>query len=206
MTYMTPNDWQRACRTLARRDRVMAGLIKNFDGYLHSTSSAFEVLCRAIVGQQISVQAADHIWQRLTNKLSEITPTNVAARRRDVLRRCGLSASKVEYLKNVAVFFQEEAASPEYWLQPPEVIRTRLLTIKGVGLWTYEMFAIFFLRLPDIFPLGDLGLLNAISRLYNDGGTLTPEEALELGKNWTPWRTVATWYLWRSIDGDPVAY
>ncbi len=201
-----PDYWRKACQTLAQSDPIMAALIARFNGSLCSDSSAFEVLSRAVVGQQISVKAADKIWQRLSDKLPEITPAAVARRRRDVLKRCGLSASKTEYLKNIAAFFVDEGIEQRYWRQDPETIRARLTSIKGVGHWTYEMFAIFFLRQPDIFPIGDLGLINAIKRQYKDGASLTMDEIVALGERWAPWRTVATWYLWRSIDGDPVAY
>ena len=202
----SPDYWQQACRTLSKRDKVMALLIRRFKGGLSGRGNAFETLCRAIVGQQISVKAADSVWQNLERKLVKVAPQTVAERRRDVLGRCGLSASKVNYLKNLAEFFLEEPVNRHYWRQDAVVIRDRLISVKGIGNWTYEMFAIFYLQHPDIFPINDLGLLNAISRLYNNGTSLTADELNELGALWSPWRTVATWYLWRSIDPDPIIY
>ena len=202
----SPNYWQHACHALSQQDAVMATLIQQFQGKLYSNSSAFEVLCRSIVGQQISLKAADSIWQRLEAKLPEISPQAVAKKRRDAMSRCGLSANKVNYLKNIAAFFLNENVTDDYWQQNADFIRERLISIKGIGNWTYEMFAIFYLQDPDILPVKDLALLNAIHKLYNAGEPMSIDEVTALGETWAPWRTVATWYLWRSIDADPVVY
>ena len=149
-----PDYWSKACQALATSDPIMARLIERFDGTLQSDSSAFEVLCRAIVGQQISVKAADSIWQRLTDRLTEITPATITRRRRDTLQRCGLSARKAEYLKNLAAFFKNEGVDQRYWRQDAEIICERLQSVKGIGRWTYEMFAIFFSARTGYFSGG----------------------------------------------------
>ncbi len=203
----SPPYWQTACAELAACDPMMADLITTFKRpLLSSKSSAFEILCRAIVGQQISVKAADSVWSRLKEKLGEITPRSVVHRRYDTLCRCGLSRGKANYLRATAQFFIDRDIRPPYWKQDFTILRQELLSIKGVGIWTFEMFAIFYLRHPDILPLSDLGLINAVSRLYNKGVTLERSDVVKIGERWTPWRTVATWYLWRSIDPSPIVY
>ena len=202
-----PAYWRRACRELSRRDEVMARLIRSFRGdCLTGGDNAYETLCRAIVGQQISVAAADGVWSKLVQRLGRIRPQAVASCRRDVLSRCGLSRNKVVYLKNTADFFLSRRRTKAYWQGDLEQVRSDLLAIKGVGVWTFEMFAIFYLKHPDIFPVSDLGLVNAVSNLYNDGEQLEQEALFDLGAGWSPWRTVATWYLWRSMDPQPVVY
>lgn len=199
--------WPSACAHLRACDPVMAQLIDQFASRpFVSRSSAFVVLCRAIVGQQISVKAADAIWSRLTKTLQPLTPETMKKCRKDRLGRCGLSQSKVHYLKNVADFFMTQRIGSAYWKQDYPAVRESLLAIKGVGEWTFEMFAIFYLNYPDVLPLTDLGLVNAVSRLYHQGGKLSREEVIKISMPWMPWRTVATWYLWRSIDAEIIVY
>ena len=205
-----PGYWQRACRELSACDPIMANLIGRFkQSYLRGGKDAFTVLCRAVVGQQISVQAADSIWQRLETHFGTPQPQPPAIYRCHfkTLRRCGLSAQKGHYLKNIAHFFILQKITHRYWHRHTfEELQNTLLAIKGVGHWTFQMFAIFYLKYPDVLPLGDLGLLNAIYKEYNHGKKLTPKNLHKLAIRWKPWRTVATWYLWRSIDPHPVVY
>lgn len=200
--------WQRACEELSSRDAVLSRLISKYGHErLRRRSDAFVALSRAIIGQQISVRAADSVWHKLEARLTEVTPLTVSRRRRQTLCHCGLSKQKAVYLKAVAVFFIEEDVTVHYWRRHSyEVLRERLLAVPGIGPWTFEMFAIFYLHYPDVFPLTDLGLIKAINRLYNHGRPTSRARLLALGKQWSPWCTVATWYLWRSIDGEAVVY
>ncbi len=201
-----PDYWQKACRVLSRRDPRMGELIRRFPGSrLRGRGDAFETLCRAIIGQQISLKAADSIRSKLERRIGRLTPDNVNRRRHATLRQCGLSGNKARFLKSAADFFIAERVNGGYWKRHDfDVIHRRLMEVKGVGEWTFQMFAIFYLKHPDVYPVGDLGLVNAVRKLY--GSDLEREQILVLGESWSPWRTVATWYLWRSIDPEPVVY
>ena len=203
-----PKYWRRACAELSAKDPVMANLIGRFKrSYLSGGRDAFTTLCRAVVGQQISLQAADNIWQRLEAHFGTMKPTAIHYCHFKTLRQCGLSAQKAQYLKNIAHFFVHQKITPAYWHRHEfEELQNTLLAIKGIGYWTFEMFAIFYLKYPDILPLGDLGLLNAIYKAYNHGKKLPTKRLAKITKRWQPWCTVATWYLWRSIDPEPVVY
>ena len=200
--------WQRACEELSARDSVLAQLISTHrDERLRRRSDAFVTLCRAIIGQQISVRAAASVWNQLQLQLTQITPVTVSRRRQQTLCRCGLSQQKARYLKAIAAFFIEENITASYWRRhSAELIRQRLLAIPGIGPWTFEMFAIFYLHYPNVFPLTDLGLISAINQAYSRGRPMSRTRLLALKKRWSPWCTVATWYLWRSIDGEAVVY
>lgn len=198
-----PDYWARACKSLAARDKVMAHLIRRYRGsYLHGNGDAFTTLCRAVVGQQISLQAADAIWEKLSAKCAPLEPRTLCRKRSSTLLACGVSQQKAACLKEISRFFMRQNITAQYWqsLGHAEVFEA-LTAIKGVGKWTFEMFAIFYLRHPDIFPAGDLGLIKAIERAYGKNRKLET-----IAAKWTPWRTVATWYLWRSIDPEPVVY
>lgn len=203
-----PTYWRKACTELARNDSKMADLIVQFhDSYLEGGRDAFTTLCRAIVGQQISLSAADSIWDRLSAHFGKMKPLVIHRCRIQTLRNCGLSLQKAGYLKNIARFFIDQRITSAYWRRHQfEELQTQMLNIKGVGHWTFQMFAIFYLKHPDILPLGDLGLLNAIYCHYNHGVELSPKRLQMITNQWVPWRTVATWYLWRSIDPEAVVY
>lgn len=205
-----PPYWSRACRELAACDEVMARLIGRYKGsYPQGKSDAFTTLCRAIVGQQISLQAADSIWQKLTDRCTPMTPYTLHRKRATTLTACGLSKQKAACVKDVAKFFIRENITPRsrYWhkMEHSDVFAV-LTEIKGVGKWTFEMFAIFYLQSPNILPLTDLGLIKAVAKQYGYGELPTRDEIEEIACGWEPWRTVATWYLWRSIDTDLVLY
>ncbi len=203
-----PAYWPRACAELSRRDPVMARLVSDFSGScLRGGGDAFATLCRAVVGQQISLQAADSVWRKLLAHFGALAPRKLHRCHFETLRRCGLSQRKAQYLKNIARFFVDGRITPRYWRQRPlDEVREALLAITGVGRWTFEMFAIFYLKHPDVVPLGDLGLVNAMERQYNGGRKLGDKRVAAIAARWAPWRTVATWYLWRSIDPKPVVY
>ena len=186
----------------------MARLIQEYDGcYLRGGGDPFATLCRAVVGQQISLQAADSVWGRLLAHFGAVTARRLHRCHRKTLHRCGLSRQKAAYLKNVARFFVRERVTRRYFQTHEfDQMRDALRTIPGIGAWTFEMFAIFYLQHPDVLPLGDLGLVQALERQYARGRPLGERRRAAITANWRPWRTVATWYLWRSIDPKPVVY
>jgi DNA-3-methyladenine glycosylase II len=175
--------------------------------HLLSRGDPFQTLARSIVGQQISVKAAQSVWDRFAAAAREVRPERVARMRESTLRAAGLSTRKAEYLQDLARRFLSGEVDPARWPdRPDEEVIAELVQVRGIGRWTAEMFLIFNLLRPDVYPLDDLGLLKAISIHYNDGRPVTKAEASELGERWRPWRTLATWYLWRSLDPLPVDY
>jgi DNA-3-methyladenine glycosylase II len=209
---MTPGYWDDACRHLARRDRVMKKLIPRFgDARLASRGDAFTTLARSIVGQQISVKAAQSVWERFAGAVggasTRLKPAAVLELATPVLREAGLSARKAEYLQDLARHFDDGRVRTSRWLEmEDEAIITELVAIRGIGRWTAEMFLIFHLMRPNVLPLDDLGLLKGISVNYFSGEPVSRAEAREVGDGWAPYRSVATWYIWRSLDPLPVDY
>ena len=199
---MTPDFWEPATAHLARRDKVLRKLIRRFpEADLVSRGDAFQTLARAIVGQQISVKAAQSIWGRFAECVGKVTPENVAAREDTALRACGFSGQKVSYVKDLARRFASGEVKPRRWGRlDDEAIIEELVAVKGIGRWTVEMFLIFHLKRPDVLPVDDLGLRRAMEREYNRGKPLTRDEMRAIGEPWAPYRSVATWYLWRSLD------
>jgi DNA-3-methyladenine glycosylase II len=205
---MKPEYWDRAKRALARRDPVMAAIIRTHPKvFLARRGEAFMTLARAIVGQQISVKAAQSVWDRFAACVGEVTPEGVLARERPVLRACGLSDRKTEYIADLARHFADGAIHLQRWPQmSDEEIIAELVEVRGIGRWTAEMFLIFNLLRPDVFPLDDLGLQKAIRISYYRKRKVSLNAMRRLGEGWRPWRSVATWYLWRSLDPLPVEY
>jgi len=202
-----PEYWQVACKDLSRSDPVMARLICDYsEARLRSRGNAFETLLRAIVGQQISVRAADAVWSRICSA-TPVQPKIIATLPVAKLRACGLSRMKAEYAIDLAAHFAENRIRPRRWARmEDEAIIAELIDVRGIGRWTAEMFLIFHLLRPNIWPVDDFGLLKAISLHYADGEKITRVYAEALGNRWLPWRTVATWYLWRSLDPVTVEY
>ena len=204
--------WDDACRHLVKRDRVMKKLIPRFsDGQLESRGDAFTTLARSIVGQQISVKAAQAVWDRLialtSGPSSKLSPKAVLDLDAPQIRAAGLSARKVEYLCDLAEHFRSGAVSPARWHDmDDEAIIEELVGIRGIGRWTAEMFLIFQLLRPNVLPLDDVGLIKGISVNYFSGEPVSRAEAREVGDAWSPYRSVATWYIWRSLDPMPVSY
>ncbi|HHJ40534.1 MAG: hypothetical protein AXA67_10335 [Methylothermaceae bacteria B42] len=202
-----PSYWPEATDYLSRRDTVMADLIRRYPETLERRGDSFQTLARAIVGQQISIIAADSVWERLEQVAGEVTPDSLMVLPPDQLQSAGLSRSKVNYLRNIAKVYLERAITDEYWQnQPFEQTRKELLAIKGIGPWTVEMFAIFHLHEPDIFSPADIGVQKAIARLYFEGEPVGKTELEAFSHRWCPYRTVALWYLWRHLDPVPVIY
>jgi DNA-3-methyladenine glycosylase II len=202
---MTPEYWSEAKRHLARRDAVMRRLVKSYpDPALASRGDAFQALARSIVGQQISVKAAQSIWKRFADRAGRVTPATVAAIPAEDLRACGFSGQKASYILDLAGRFASGEIKPRRWARmDDEAIIEDLVRVKGIGRWTVEMFLIFHLKRPDVFSVGDLGLLRAMERQYNDGEPLTRDEMREMARPWQPFRTAACWYLWRSLENVP---
>jgi DNA-3-methyladenine glycosylase II len=203
-----PAYWTRATRELGAADPVMGGLIRRYRGLtLASRGDAFQTLARSIIGQQISVKAAQSVWDRFAAAVGAMQPQRVLKLSVDELRGCGLSGQKVNYLRDLSARFAEGAIDASRWhAMDDEALIIELTEVKGIGRWTAEMFLIFHLTRPDVFPLADLGLQKAMQLHYNKGRKLSERRIATLGKLWSPWRSVATWYLWRSLDPVPVEY
>jgi DNA-3-methyladenine glycosylase II len=209
---VTPDYWDDACKHLSKRDRVMRKLIPMFgEARLQSRGDAFTTLARSIVGQQISVKAAQSVWERLVLLVdgppNRVPPAAVLELQGEAIRASGLSARKVEYLRDLAEQFTNGSVNTKAWVaMDDEAIIGQLVNIRGIGRWTAEMFLIFHLMRPDVLPLDDKGLLSGISQSYFSGEPVSRAEAREVGDAWAPYRSVATWYLWRSLDPLPVEY
>src|SRR5689334_2538165 len=205
---MKPDYWDRAKRSLARKDPVMAAIIKRHPKvFMVRRGEAFMTLARAICGQQISVKAAQSVWNRVCDCVGDITPDNVLRRKRPQLRACGLSDRKTEYIADLAQHFVDGKIHEERWPEmDDEAIIAELTDVRGIGRWTAEMFLMFNLLRPDVFPLDDLGLQKGIRVGYFKGRKVSMRTLKRLGETWRPWRTVASWYLWRSLDPLPVEY
>ena len=208
----TPEYWADARKHLSKRDRVMKKLMPKFgEACLQSRGDAFTTLARSIVGQQISVKAAQAVWDRFAaaagGPASHLQPAAVQAMAVPRLREAGLSARKSEYLLDLARHFGGDGVHPGQWQSmDDEAIIAELVAIRGIGRWTAEMFLIFHLMRPNVLPLDDLGLLKGISLNYFSGEPVSRAEAREVGEAWAPFRSVATWYIWRSLDPVPVEY
>ncbi len=203
-----PEYWLRAKRALARRDPVLAQIMRERPRIaLRSRGDPFNTLARSIVGQQISVKAAQSVWNRLAAAVPVVAPDAVASLHLRRLRACGLSARKSEYLRDLARHFVAGRVEVERWSQmDDEAVIAELVEVRGIGRWTAEMLLMFSLLRPNVLPVDDLGLRRAASRHYFDGEEIDADELRALGARWEPWRSVATWYLWRSLEPVPVEY
>jgi DNA-3-methyladenine glycosylase II len=202
----TPEYWAEACRHLTKKDRVMKRLIPQFgDACLQTRGDAFSTLARSIVGQQISVKAAQSVWHKFVALPRKMTPANVLKLKVDDMRAAGLSARKVEYLVDLSIHFDAGTVHVKDWAaMDDEAIIEELVAIRGIGRWTAEMFLIFYLRRPNVLPLDDVGLIAGISKSYFSGEAVSRSDAREVAAAWAPYCSVATWYIWRSLDPLPV--
>ena len=209
---VTPDYWDEACAHLVKRDRVLKKLIPQFgEARLQNRGDAFTTLARSVVGQQISVKAAQSVWDRFVavvgGSSQRLPPAAVVPLPVATLRTAGLSARKSEYLLDLARHFESGAVHVKQWQQmPDDDIIDELVAIRGIGRWTAEMFLIFHLMRPNVLPIDDLGLIKGISLNYFSGEPVSRAEAREVGEAWAPFRSVATWYIWRSLDPLPVEY
>jgi len=183
----------------------MASLIERYEEPpLRSKRRLFETLIHSIVGQQISATAADAIWTRFCDLVGAIEPANILVHPPETLKSVGLSGRKVEYIRGLA---EQDWLTRHPWDdEPDDNVRKLLCALRGVGPWTAEMVLIFSLLRPDILPLGDIGVVRSMERLYANGDALSTEQLNAIGEPWKPFRTVASWYLWRSLDPEPVEY
>ena len=205
---MTPEYWLEACAHLGKRCKVMKKLIKAYpEAQLRTRGDPFQTLARAIVGQQISVKAAQSVWNKTVNVVGRITPKNMLAVTPEDLRSAGNSRQKIAYMQDLAAHFADGRIKPRRWhaMAEDDVIG-ELVEVKGIGRWTAEMFLIFYLMRPNVFPVDDIGLIRAIERHFHGGERLSKAQVMEYAGRWAPWNTVATWYLWRSLDPIPVEY
>lgn len=202
----TPDYWPAAKSYLARRDPVLRKLIRQYpDAVLGERGDAFQTLARSIVGQQISVKAAQSIWARFAACAGTVDAATVAGLEDAAIRACGFSGMKVSYVKDLAARFHSGEIRPRRWVRmDDESIIEELVQVRGIGRWSVEMFLIFHLMRPDVLPVDDVGLRRAMERAYNDGEALTKAQMREIGARWSPYSTAATWYLWRSLD--PVSF
>ena len=203
-----PFFWEKAKKVLISKDKKLGKIISNYPkDFLFSKSDPFYTLARSIVGQQISVKAAQAVWDRLENKAKRIEPNYISKMHFMSLKSCGLSRQKIKYLKSLSSAFLQNTINPEKWKKySDEDIINELVSIKGIGRWTAEMYLIFNLCRPDIFPVDDIGLLRGICKCYNLNYPIKKEAALKMSEKWRPYRSVATWYFWRSLDPIPVEY
>ena len=198
-------NWEVAAKELSRKDPVIMKIIKLYSGdKMQLKNNAFLTLVRSVVGQQISVKAADSVWKKLEELCRDsIEPERIKSFSENELRSAGLSRSKANYIQNIA---KSDILEVNWSNLDDEEAINLLCKIKGIGRWTAEMFLIFHLARPNILPLGDIGLIKAIELNYNNGEKMSKEELEAYGQKWSPWCTVATWYLWRSLDPIPVNY
>jgi DNA-3-methyladenine glycosylase II len=197
-----PPYWAEAKAELMQRDRIMNKLIPQFgDMHLRGHPDPFTTLARSIVGQQVTVKAAELAWGKLRELCPKMTPAQVIKVGAEQLSACGLSKRKTEYILDLADHFKARRVHADLWSQMgDEAVIAELVRIRGITRWTAEMFLIFNLLRPNVLPLDDAGLIQGISQNYFSGEPVSRSDAREVAANWEPWRTVATWYLWRSLD------
>jgi len=207
---LRPDFWLKAKRELARNDPVLAKIIRAYPKVsIERRGEPFYTLARSIVGQQISVKAAQSIWNRVAALAPGMQPAEIIAlrARKRRLKAAGLSDRKVEYIVDLAKHFAEGTIHPHRWeSMGDEDVIDELVQVRGIGRWTAEMFLMFNLLRPDVFPVGDLGLQKAVHLHYYNDERIALERLRAHGEMWRPYRSVATWYLWRSLDPVPVEY
>jgi len=205
---MKPKFWNKGRLYLSKKDRVLKSIISTYQNeYLSINKNYFHCLLNSIIGQQISVSAANSIKRRFFSLKKNINPISITTIKTKSLREVGLSRQKILYINNISEFFIQNKKFIKNINKFSEVeTREKLISIKGVGEWTADMFLIFGLGKSNIFPKGDLGFLKAISINYKKNLPLTNNYLNLLFNKWTPYNTLATWYLWRSLDPLPISY
>lgn len=205
---MKPKYWNKGKIYLSNKDKVLKKLIQTYrNEYLNLNSNYFHSLINSIIGQQISVSAADSMKTKFFKLKRNITPQTVSKLRTTDLRKCGLSRQKILYIRNISKFFlHNKEFIKNINKSSEEEIYNNLIEIKGVGNWTIHMFLMFSYGSSNIFPTGDLGFLKAISKLYKVQLPINERKLKLLYKKWSPYSSQATWYLWRSLDPIPVNY
>jgi DNA-3-methyladenine glycosylase II len=205
----SPPFWSTATDELRRADPALGRIIDALPGEaLAARDDAFYTLARSIVGQQISTRAAASVWERLQKRAGKrVTPRAIVRRSVDDLRTCGLSGRKASYIRELAEGFLDGTHDPRRWRpMDDEAVIIELTQARGVGRWTAEMFLIFHLLRPDVLPLADIGVQRAAALVHGREERYSQAKLEAVGEVWRPWRSVATWYLWRSLDPMPVVY
>ena len=201
-----PEYWDTAKKELSRNDEVLHEIINEFDDLeLVSRGDIFYTLIRSVIGQQISVKAASTVWSRFCERIGDIEPNNILSADIEVLRSCGLSQRKAEYVIGISESWSDYD-SLEWKEMCDEEIIQELIKLRGVGKWTAEMILIFTMLRPDVFPIGDIGMIRGIEKSYNSGERMSRDELYAISEKWKPWRTVACCFMWRTVDPEPVEY
>lgn len=201
-----PEYWDRAKKELSRNDEVLHEIINEFDDLeLVSRGDLFYTLIRSVIGQQISVKAASTVWSRFCERIGDIEPNNILSADIEELRSCGLSQRKAEYVIGISESWSDYD-SLEWKEMCDEEIIQELIKLRGVGKWTAEMILIFTMLRPDVFPIGDIGMIRGIEKSYNSGERMSRDELYAISEKWKPWRTVACCFMWRTVDPEPVEY
>ena len=205
---MKPKYWNKGKSYLSNNDKILKSIIEKFSTeHLNLNANYYHALLNSIIGQQLSVSAASAIKNRFFKLHKNITPINVLKFNQDDLKLCGLSRQKILYISNISIFFLENKKFfVNINLFNDKKIKEKLITIKGVGNWTVDMFLLFSLGSSNIFPSGDLGFIKAISKLYKKELPLKESYLKKLNNRWSPYCSLATWYLWRSLDPIPISY
>ena len=199
--------WNDAIGHISTRDPTLSRIVEAYpEPKLSPHGDVVRTLIKSVVGQQISVQAADATWERMVALMGGVDPGRIYETDIMSLRGCGLSMRKAEYISGIAEMWERGALNVNWDELEESEVRERLLPIRGVGPWTVDMVLIFSLGFQDVLPLGDVGLLRAVENNYSGGKKLKLEEVRGIADPWRPYRTVATWYLWRTIDAEPVNY
>ena len=204
-----PDYWQDSLQYLTSADKTLGDVISQHKDYsITARGEAYETLLRAIVGQQISVKAAASVWNKIIGLIKIIEPNKVLSTSKEKLKLCGLSKQKTQYILNISEHFKiNNIIDDTYWENRTYLsVYEELITIKGIGPWTAEMFGMFYLLEKDIFPLKDVGILRAMYQLYNNGERMDIDKIVKISDTWKPYRSVACWFLWRSIDSEEVLY
>ena len=204
-----PSYWKKAKKILSNRDSVLRKIIKKYNkSFLTSKNDPFFSLCRTIVGQQISTKAADSIWEKFEKKCKKkIKPKVVLKVPSHKLKNAGLSRQKISYLKNIAKAFKNKSfdINKIKKMNDDEAI-SYITKLKGLGVWSAEMFLMFNLNRPDIFPIKDIGLLRSLSKNYKTSYPPSKKFLNKISNLHSGYRTVSTWYFWRDIDSEDVEY
>ena len=205
---MIPQYWNKGKIYLSKKDPVLKSIIKKYNNEdLLINSNYFHCLVNSIIGQQISVKAANSIKKRFFSLKKNINPKSIINIEPNLLAKVGLSRQKINYIFNISDFFLNNKIFFKTINQYTESeIIEKLVNIKGVGIWTAEMFLIFSLGKPNIFPSKDLGFLKSISINYKKKLPITEKNINFFYNKWSPYNTIATWYLWRSLDPIPINY
>ena len=204
-----PKYWFKAKKILSKRDPILKKIIEKFNkGFLTTKRDPFFSLCRTIIGQQISTKAADSIWSKFEKKCKKkIIPSKVIKLTSNSLRKAGLSRQKINYLKNISESFKNKSFNiTDLRTMNDEQAINYITQLKGLGVWSAQMFLMFNLNRPDIFPTKDIGLLRAISKNYKTSYPPSERFLNKISKLHSGYRTVFTWYMWRSIDPTDVEY